>query len=122
MSEITLINAVKNLKAVYHLTEYQNKKLESYFSAVLIGDYIYPGVLKSKTGIDIKIIYEIMEELKKQNFVNNIYEIYCSNCYRSKGRFLESLREFKEDFYCDFCDEKLNIAEDIIVLYKVVKI
>ena len=63
-----------------------------------------------------------MEELKKQGFLENLYEVYCFDCNKSKGIFLESLEEFNPDWYCDFCGKKLSLEENIIVLYKVVKI
>ena len=87
-----------------------------------MGDYVYPGHLKSKMAVDIKASYEILEELKTQGFLSNLYEVYCFDCNKSKGVFLESLEEFNPDWYCDFCDRKLTLADNIIVLYKVIKI
>ncbi|MDN0062404.1 response regulator [Mediterraneibacter glycyrrhizinilyticus] len=87
-----------------------------------MGDYVYPGHLKSKIAVDIKVSYKMLEELKKQGFLENLYEVYCFDCNKSKGIFLESLEEFNPDWYCDFCGKKLSLEENIIVLYKVVKI
>lgn len=87
-----------------------------------MGDYVYPGHLKSKIAVDIKVSYKMLEELKKQGFLENLYEVYCFDCNKSKGIFLESLEEFNPDWYCDFCGKKLSLEENIIVLYKVVNI
>lgn len=87
-----------------------------------MGDYVYPGHLKSKIAVDIKVSYKMLEELKKQGFLENLYEVYCFDCNKSKGIFLESLEEFNPDWYCDFCGKKISLEENIIVLYKVVKI
>ena len=87
-----------------------------------MGDYVYPGHLKSKIAVDIKVSYKMLEELKKQGFLENLYEVYCFDCNKSKGIFLESLEEFNPDWYCDFCGKKLSLEENTIVLYKVVKI
>lgn len=63
-----------------------------------------------------------MEELKKSGFVHSIYEVYCMECGRSKGIFLEALADFDENFTCDFCNKELSVSEDIIVLYKVLHV
>jgi len=104
------------------MTTYQRNKIDEYFSLVNVGDFIYAGHLKSKLGIDIKKAYEILEELKEDGFLTNLYEVYCTNCSRSKGLFLNSIKDFKEDMCCEFCDYELKPLEDLIVLYKVVSV
>ena len=120
MSKNTLCNAIKTLELQYPLSEYQKKKYEGFFSVLKPGDFIYPGSLKSKMAVDIKIAYAMLEELKKQGFLKTIYEVYCFECSKSKGIFLESLEEFDPDWHCDFCNKPLSLENDIIVLYKVV--
>lgn len=93
-----------------------------FFSVLKVGDYVYPGHLKSKLAIDIKTAYKILEELKKQGYLTNLYEVYCFECNKSKGIFLDSLEKFELDWYCDFCGKSLSLGEDVIVLYKVVKV
>lgn len=63
-----------------------------------------------------------MEDLKKAGFVRNIYEVYCMECGRSKGIFLDALTDFDENYTCDFCNNALSVSKDIIVLYKVLHI
>lgn len=72
--------------------------------------------------IDIKTAYLFMEDLKKAGFVKNIYEVYCMECGRSKGIFLETLTDFDENLICDFCSKSLSVSEDVIVLYRVLRI
>ena len=122
MSENTLISAAKNSMNVFHLTNYQTSKLMEYFIALSINDYIYPGMLKSKAHVDIKTIYTILENLKSDGFLQIIYELYCSQCSKSKGIFIECLSDFNADICCDFCDKNLNPLDDTIVLYKVIKL
>ena len=118
-----MLGVIENLKAAYHLTPYQSKRCNQFFAAIKPGDFIYPGHLKSKLCLkDIKTAYFFMEELKKMEFVQNLYEVYCMECGRSKGIFLDALTEFKEFFTCDFCNKELSASEDIIVLYKVLKL
>lgn len=110
------------MKITYRLTLYQSKKADEFFSVVKPGDFIYPGHLKSKLCIDIKTAYLFMEDLKKLEFVKNLYEVYCMDCGRSKGIFLEALSDFDDNLTCDFCDKPLSVTEDIIVLYKVLHV
>lgn len=104
------------------MTSYQQKKCDEFFEFIKEGDYIYPGHLKSKLFIDIKDAYEILESLKQQGFLRNLYEVYCFDCNKSKGIFLDSLEQFNPDWYCDFCGKHLSLEENIIVLYKVVRV
>ena len=122
MSENILLDVIENLKIAYHLTPYQSRKCDEFFSVIHPGDFIYPGHLKSKLCLDIKTAYLFMEDLKKAGFVRNLYEVYCMECGRSKGIFLEALTDFSDDFTCDFCNKKLSASEDIIVLYKVLRV
>ncbi len=120
MSKNTLCDAIKTLELQHQLTTYQQKKCDEFFSILKVGDYVYPGHLKSKMAVDIKVAYQMLEGLKKQGFLINLYEVYCFDCNKSKGIFLESLEDFNPDWHCDFCDKQLSIDENIIVLYKVV--
>ena len=117
MQKNTLCDAIKTLRLRNQMTPYQQKKCDDFFSNLKVGDYVYPGHLKSKMTVDIKISYQILEELKKQGFLVNLYEVYCFNCNKSKGIFLESLEDFNHGWHCDFCDKHLSIEGNIIVLY-----
>ena len=81
------MSAVESLKNSYNLTAYQSKKCDEFFAVMQPGDFIYPGHLKSKLLLDIKTAYLFMEDLKKEGFVTNIYEVYCKQCHKSKGIF-----------------------------------
>lgn len=106
----------------HQLAPYQQAKCNEFFEVLKAGDYVYPGHLKSKLVIDIKIAYKILEELKVQGYLENLYEVYCFDCNKSKGIFLDSLEQFNPDLYCDFCGKSLSLEENIIVLYKVAKV
>lgn len=106
----------------YQLTPYQQKKCREFFSCQKVNDFVYAGNLKSKLAIDIKVAYKMLEDLKKQGYLVNLYEIYCFDCNKSKGVFLESLEAFDPDLCCDFCNGSLTMDDNIIVLYKVVRV
>ena len=63
-----------------------------------------------------------MEDLKEQGFMKNLYEIYCMDCSKSKGIFLEKMVDFDDDCTCDFCNKNLSNPDDAIVLYKVIRV
>lgn len=89
---------------------------------IWLGDFIYAGQLKSRLVISIEEAYRILEDLKNEGFLINIYEVYCHDCSRSTGKFLNSLEEFNSESYCDFCGKLFTLEENVIVLYKVVRI
>lgn len=119
MYKVTLFSVIENLKTQYNLTPYQRKQCDELFSVIHPGDFVYPGHLKSKLVIDIKTAYLFMEDLKKAGFVKNIYEVYCTQCGRSRSIFLETLTDFDGNFTCDSCNNPISISQGIIVLYKV---
>ena len=122
MLQSTLCSALNCILHNFQLSEYQQKQCREFFSMQKINDYIYAGHLKSKICVDIKIAYQILEELKKKGFLSNLYEIYCFDCNKSKGIFLDSVMSFNPDMYCDFCDKNLTVEDDVVVLYKVIKV
>ena len=122
MLQSTLCSALETLMNKYQLSEYQQKKCRDFFSAQKINDYIYAGHLKSEICVDIKIAYQILEELKGKGFLSNLYEVYCVDCNKSKGIFLDSVMSFNPDMRCDFCDKNLTVEDDVIVVYKVTQI
>ena len=122
MSKNTLYNVIKNLILQYQLMPYQQRKINEFFSVIKEGDYIYAGHFKSKLAISIDQAYCMLEELKREGFLANFYEVYCHDCGKSSGRFFDSLEEFDNDLYCDFCEKHFSLEENVIVLYKVIHI
>ncbi|MBQ1347750.1 MAG: hypothetical protein IIY58_00100 [Aeriscardovia sp.] len=84
MLKNALISAITNLETQYQLTPYQKEQLEDYFLTLRPGDFVYPGHVKAKIAVDRKTAYEMLESLKKQGFLNNLYDVYCFDCNKSK--------------------------------------
>lgn len=121
MLESTLSTAFRNLITQQHdLTPYQTKQFEAYVKQLGKGDYIYPGHLKSKLNMDIKSIYQVLENLRKQQFIESNFEIYCPECHRFKGKIVESLSDIDPDLSCDFCNHQFEPLTDTIMIYKVI--
>ncbi|WP_252225470.1 hypothetical protein [Clostridium sp. ZBS2] len=120
MLENTLSIVIENLKIKHNLTDYQIKQLSKSMKFWKTGDYIYPGHIKSKLNISIISAYEILETIKLMGILDNVYEVYCRKCSKSKGVFLDTLTDIKEDLCCDFCNYKFDALKDTITLYKVI--
>lgn len=103
------------------MSPYQKKKIREYFSCIKVNDYIYAGTLKSKVAISMDVAYKILEYIKKEGYITNIYEIYCFDCDHTK-KFISSITQFKDNTYCDCCGKKLEFDNNIVVLYKVIKV
>lgn len=69
MLQSTLCSALDCILHNFQLSEYQQKQCREFFSMQKINDYIYAGHLKSKICVDIKIAYQILEELKGKGFL-----------------------------------------------------
>ena len=79
-------------------------------------------MIKSRLNISIDSAYIILDELKEQGYLVHWYEIYCHECNRSTGVFLDTPRKFNPDQCCDFCGRQMTLEKNLIILYKVVKI
>ena len=122
MSETSLLNAIENLIVLHHLSQYQAARIKEIFSCIKTGELVYAGMLKSRLNISIDAAYIILDELKEQGFLVHLYEIYCHECNRSTGLFLDTPRRFNPDQCCDYCGKQMTLEENLIVLYKVVRI
>lgn len=122
MSENSLCNAVENLITLHRLSSYQGRKFLELFSRLEVGDLVYAGMFKSKLNISIEEAYYLLDELKSQGFLIHWYEIYCYDCNKSTGIFIDTPRKFNPDLCCDYCGKHLTMEENLIVLYKVMRV
>ena len=114
MSEDSLLIAIENLITLHHLSQYQATRIREIFSCVRIGELVYAGMLKSRLNISIDAAYIILDELKEQGFLVHWYEIYCHECNRSTGGFLDTPRKFNPDQCCDFCGRQMTLEKKLI--------
>lgn len=92
-----------------------------YFQYKVPGDLIYPGTLKSKANLSIDFVYDLLEELRKESYLELMYELYCPTCHKSKGIFLKALTDWAGSKTCDFCNSEIIPLTDSIVLYRVLE-
>ncbi len=84
------------------------------------GDWIYPAAIHRKLGFDLKVIYDALEVLQQNGYVDQFLEIYCPNCQRYTGQFFKTIGEVPSEIYCDNCDYEINNPlEHAAVVYKV---
>lgn len=84
------------------------------------GDWVYPATLHRKLKYDVKDIYEALEILNRNGYLEQFLEIYCPLCQRYTGQFFKTIGEVPEEIYCENCDDEiLNPLEHASVIYKV---
>ena len=84
------------------------------------GDYIYPSALHRNLGIDIKIIYEILELYVEIDVLEQWLEIYCPNCSQFTGQFFSNVQDIPGEVNCLHCGEDIEYPlKNAIVIYKV---
>ena len=119
----------EQLRSEIYATLRKIKRIDSYdavYESVVekikknkLGDLIYPSNLG--TDRDLILAYRVLEEFKAQGYLSTVYEVHCHNCGNSKGMILNSILEMPDDIHCASCGQRLNIADDLIVIYRVVK-
>jgi Fe2+ or Zn2+ uptake regulation protein len=116
-----ICRAAKSIGKRFHLTSHQQHKCINFFAHISKEDRIYPGYLQSRLEIDIQTAYKFLECLKGQGYLKNLYEVYCFECNKNNGKYLESLEQFSPNLCCNFCGKHLSLDSNILVLYKVIK-
>lgn len=84
------------------------------------GDYIYPSVIKEKFNFNDRTVYKLLSILEHEKIIQMYYEVFCYNCNKSIKKY-ETFSEIDELFTCDNCNDNLDIANNIRIVYKVVK-
>ncbi len=106
------------------LNSQQKTALARLFSYFQPNHYVYPGVLIRELNIDMKAAYEILDLLKKSGYLKEYYEIYCPYESKSIGKIYDNLLDLLGDDLnqdCPECGQSINIQENNILIYKVIK-
>lgn len=84
------------------------------------GDYIYPSALHRRLGIDIKIIYEILELYVELGILEQWLEIYCPNCSKFTGQLFNNVQDIPDEVNCLHCGKEIkHPLKNTVVIYKV---
>ncbi len=83
-------------------------------------DWIYPTAIHRKLKFDVKDIYDALEILSKNGYVEQFLEIYCPTCQRYTGQYFKTIGEVPLEIYCENCDNEItNPLEHASVIYRV---
>lgn len=92
----------------------------SFLTRYKPNDWIYPTAIHRKLKIEVKDIYDVLELLRTNGYVDQYLEIYCPNCQRYTGQYFKTIGEIPPEVYCEHCDtEIINPLEHASVIYKV---
>lgn len=100
-----------------------NIDVDAFFNFLLkykSGEYIYPSALHRKLGIDIKIIYEILELYVELGILEQWLEIYCPNCSKFTGQCFNNVQAIPDEVNCLHCGEDIEHSlKNAIVIYRI---
>lgn len=82
-----------------------------------IGQFIYPNVIIRNLKLPKDSISWIIQSLIDNDLVEEMRYYRCPRCSCSTVSFSKEEYEQLEEFYCDRCDEEINL-EDWSIIYK----
>lgn len=88
-----------------------------------VGSWIYPGTLKRKFRIDIKVVYMILLEMQNIGYLSPYYEVICDKCNHTIGEAYPSLDSIPEFIECENCEgsEPIIAVKNAYLIFKVVE-
>lgn len=104
------------------LNKKQQAALTRLFKLFKPGNYVYPGVLIRELNIEMKVAYQILNLLKENGYLKELYEIYCPSESKSIGKLYDNLLDLLGDDleqYCPECGQMINVQENNILIYQV---
>ena len=91
--------------------------LDKYYHS---SDWIYPVAISKKTKVNIKDVYEILEECVGCDIIKRCFNIYCPNCCRFTNETYDNYIAIPNKIFCPQCDYEItNCYEKIVVIYRV---
>lgn len=118
-----LLNVRKSLEKASKINEKQIDILLNDMNSWKINQIIYPSRIKSLLLINYIKVYELLEIIKSLGILKYNYEVYCHKCEKfTDHSILSSINDFPDELYCDSGKHQLNPLEDVILIFKVIKI
>ncbi|MNW58222.1 hypothetical protein D3C74_360700 [compost metagenome] len=105
-----------------NLNNTQRATLSRIFKMFKPGNYVYPGVLIRELNIQMKVAYQILNLLKENGYLKELYEIYCPSESKSIGKLYDNLLDLLGDNleqYCPECGQLINVQDNNILIYQV---
>ncbi|MED4781009.1 hypothetical protein [Brevibacillus choshinensis] len=85
-----------------------------------VGQWIYPGLMSRKTGVEIKHIYSLLDILVDEGLLIINYESYCHICGKFDIEIYETFASIPHEHKCEHCESTLTPLDNSIVIYKVI--
>lgn len=101
------------------LNKMEQEKFIDIFRHYSYGKWVYPGAIHRVTKIDIKVVYQVLNLLENENFVEHYYEIICKECKRSIGKVYKNIDDIPLDCYCENCENSDIAIDNAILIYRV---
>lgn len=112
---------ITNNNLTVKLNKTQQATLSRLFKLYKPNSYIYPGVLIRELNIEMRAAYTILDLLKEQGYLQELYEIYCPYESKSIGITYDNLLNLVTDEEikaCPECGQEINIKRNNILIYK----
>lgn len=72
------------------------------------GDWIYPCVIQDALGLDIKVVYQVLNSLEADRIVEQYLELHCPTCHRFPGLCYKTIGDIPKEMSCPSCGEKIT--------------
>lgn len=106
-----------------------SKEFLAYRTAILnflqnysAGDWIYPCAIQDALGLDIKVVYQVMDSLEADSIVEQYLELHCPTCHRFPGLCYKTIGDIPKEISCPSCGEKITSPlSHVEVIYRMVQ-
>lgn len=103
-----------------NISEEKAQNICAFISNYKVNSWVYPGVIKRKFNIDIKLVYRILNLLQKNGYVESYFEVCCKVCKRSLGDVYRSYDDIPDVLECGNCGTGTDAPQNAYMIYKVI--
>ncbi|TYS64360.1 hypothetical protein FZD47_12915 [Bacillus infantis] len=106
------------------LNKQQKAALTRLFKLLKPGQYVYPGVLIRELNVDMRVAYQILDLLKENGYLKELYEVYCPYESKSIGKIYDNLLDLLGDDLeqdCPECGQTINIQKNNLLIYRIIQ-
>jgi hypothetical protein len=100
------------------LNKDEQNSFYNVFKSYKVKEWVYPGVIKRLTDINISNIYFVLNGLEKEGVLKSYFEIFCE-CSKTIGEVYESISDIPLQVYCDNCGQEIDSDKHAFLIYRV---
>ena len=101
------------------ISDEKAKRICAFISNYKTGSWIYPGVIRRRFNMDIKLVYRILNLLQKNGYIESYFEVCCRKCKRSLGDVYRNYDDIPDTLECGNCGVETNAPQNAYIIYKV---